>query len=73
MYIILIYLLNSFVMPLSLRYNWSLMLMPPTCDGCGAAFTLSHALGCKRGRLVIRCHNEICDAFGPASIKWDII
>ena len=47
---------------LSLRYNWSLMLMPPTCDGCGAAFTLSHALDCRRGGLVVRRHNEIRDA-----------
>ena len=49
---------------LSLRYNRSLMLMPSTCDGCGAAFTLSHALDCRRGGLVIRRHNEICDALG---------
>ena len=34
------------------------MLVPTTCDGCGAAFTLSHALDC---RLVIRRHNEIHD------------
>ena len=49
---------------LSLRYNRSLMLMPPTCDGCGAAFTLSHALDCRKGGLVVRRHNEICDALG---------
>ena len=47
---------------LSLRYNQSLMLMPPTCDGCGAVFSLSHALDCRRRGLVIRRHNEICDA-----------
>ena len=49
---------------LSLRYNRSLMLMPPTCDGCGAAFTLSHALDCRKGGLVVRRHNEIRDALG---------
>ena len=49
---------------LSLRYNRSLMLIPPTCDECGTAFTLSHTLDCRRGGLVIRCHNEICDALG---------
>ena len=49
---------------LSLRYNRSLMLMLPTGDGCGAAFTLSHAMDCRRGGLVVRRHNEICDALG---------
>ena len=49
---------------LFLRYNRSLILMPPTCDGCGAAFTLSHALDCRRGGLVVRRHNEIRDALG---------
>ena len=27
-------------------------------------FTLSHALDCQRGGLVIRRHNETCDALG---------
>ena len=49
---------------LSLRYNRSLMLMPTSCDGCGAAFTLSHALDCRRGGLVIRRHIEIRDPLG---------
>ena len=39
---------------LFLRYNRSLMVIPPTCDGCEAAFTLSHALDFRRGGLVIR-------------------
>ena len=38
------------------------MLMPPTCDRCGAAFSLSHALDCRKGGLVVRCHNEISEA-----------
>ena len=49
---------------LSLRYNRSLMLMPMSWDGCGTAFTLLHALDCRKGGLVIRCHNEICDSLG---------
>ena len=49
---------------LSLRYNRSLMLMAPTCDGCGTAFTLLHALDCQRRGLVARLHNEIRDALG---------
>ena len=44
---------QQFCDALSLRYNRSLMLMPPTCDGCGAAFTLSHALDCRKGGLVV--------------------
>ena len=49
--------------------------MPPTCDGCGAAFTLSHALDCRRGGLVVRRHNEIRDALGDlASLAYrDVI
>ena len=46
--------------------------MPPTCDGCGAAFSLSHALDCRRGELVIRCHNEIRDALACLVYK-DVI
>ena len=38
--------------------------MPTSCDGCGAAFTLSHALDCRRGGLVIRRHSEIRNALG---------
>ena len=60
---------------LSLRYNRSLMLMPPTCDGCGTAFSLLHALDCRRGGLVVRRHNEIRDALGDlASLAYkDVI
>ena len=44
------------------------MLTPPTCDGCGAAFTLSRAWDCRNGGrnggLVVRRYNEICDTLG---------
>eukprot|EP00731_Ephydatia_muelleri_P019516 Em0012g341a len=33
-------------------------------DGCGADFTLQHALDFKKGGLVILCHNEIHDCIG---------
>ena len=46
--------------------------MPPTCDGCGAALTLSHALDCWKGGLVVRRHNEICDALACLAYK-DVI
>ena len=45
--------------------------MPATCDGCGAAFNLEHALDCRKGRLVIQRHNEIRGALGDlASIAF---
>ena len=38
--------------------------LPKTCDGCTHQFTLQHALGCKKGGLVIFRHNEIRDELG---------
>ena len=55
---------RQFLDALSLRYNRSLMLMPPTSDGCANTFILSHALDCRSGGLVVRRHNEIRDALG---------
>jgi hypothetical protein len=34
---------------------------PAHCDECDVGFTLQHALCCKKGGLVISCHNEIRD------------
>jgi hypothetical protein len=40
-------------------------LIPPDlsacCDGCDAPFTLQYALCCKKGGLMISCHNKIWD------------
>ena len=49
---------------LSLRYHRPLSTMPSSCDGCDSAFSLSHALDCHRGGLVIQHHNEVRDALG---------
>ena len=38
--------------------------MPKSCDGCGAEFSIKHALDCTFGGLVSCRHNEICDAIG---------
>ena len=39
-------------------------MMPSSCDGCGSAFSLSHALDCRKGGLVTQRHNEVQDALG---------
>ena len=45
--------------------------MPKSCDGCGAEFSIEHALDCRFGSLVSCHHNEICDAIGDlASLVW---
>ena len=35
--------------------------LPSHCDGCGAAFTIYHALYCKKGGLIMARHNKIHD------------
>eukprot|EP00731_Ephydatia_muelleri_P026576 Em0018g676a len=56
---------------LAMRYQRPLLRMPATCDGCGAAFNLEHALDCRKGGLVIQRHNEIRNALGDlASIAF---
>ena len=46
------------------RYNHNPPDMCKKCDGCGENFTLSHALSCKKGGLIIMRHNEIEDELG---------
>jgi hypothetical protein len=64
---------------LLLRYARSPGDLPSQCDGCGAAFSVRHALECKTGGLVIMRHNEIteelCDlaskALTPSAIRLE--
>ena len=56
---------------LALHYLRHPSNLPAKCDGCGADFTLQHALDCKKGGLVILRHNEIRDCLGDlASQVW---
>ena len=56
---------------LALRYLRHPSNLPAKYDGCGANFTLQHALDCKKGGLVILRHNEIRDCIGDlASQVW---
>ena len=56
---------------LALCYRKPLLSFPAVCDGCGAPFSIEHALDCRFGGLVTHRHNEVCDAFGDlASFVW---
>ena len=62
---------------MSLRYGWAFGALPKHCDGCGAKFTVEHALTCKKGGLVLNRHNEVrdelgylaCQAINPSSVR----
>ena len=45
---------------LCLRYEWPIPDIPSTCV-CNEAFTVDHAMICKRGGFVIQRHNELRD------------
>ena len=56
---------------LALRYGKPLLQLPPTCDGCGSDFSVTHALDCCKGGLVTQRHNEIRDTIcSLASMVW---
>jgi hypothetical protein len=46
---------------ITIRYGITPSGLPASCKGCDARFTLQHALGCKKGGLVIFRHNKIGD------------
>jgi hypothetical protein len=52
---------QEFCDAIHMRYGIQPPDLPEVCDGYDARFTLQHALGCKKGGLVIFCHNEIQD------------
>ena len=56
---------------LALCHHQPSVRMPAHCDGCGATFSLEHALDCKKGGLVTQRHNEVRDALGDiASLAY---
>jgi len=60
----LIYQHRSLRDGLALRYRKPLLHLLAVCDGCGAPFSIEHALDCHYSGLVGCRHNEVCDAFG---------
>ncbi len=54
---------------LLLRYARSPGDLPSQCDGCGQAFSVQHAMTCKKGGLVIIRHNEIGDELADIASK----
>jgi hypothetical protein len=54
-------LAQEFQDALSMRHAETPHNFPDKCDDCDAHFSLQHALGCKKGGLVIFRHNEIRD------------
>ena len=43
------------------RYGLNPKYLPKTCDGCGAAFSVTHAMSCKVGGLVGIRHDDVRD------------
>lgn len=53
------------------RHEKPLLLLPPSCDGCGSVFTTSHALDFSKGGLIKKIHNEVRDLlYDLLSILW---
>ena len=52
---------DAFRDAVALRYARIPPKMRSVCDGCGEDFSLSHALDCKKGGLVVLRHNDFRD------------
>ena len=59
---------------LAMRYKKPLLSILALCDGCGAMFNLSYSLSCRKGGLIIKCHNEVRDTVGDLSgLVWSLV
>ena len=58
----LVFVLNKaqFWDAIKLRYDWEITDLPSVCV-CGEAFSVDHAMICRRGGFVIQRHNELRD------------
>ena len=52
-----------------LRYGIKTPDFPSHCDGCGAPFTIYHALDCKKDGLIMARRNKLCDGFAELAGK----
>jgi hypothetical protein len=60
---------EEFCDAITIRYGELPLNFPQKYDGYDAPFTLQHALGCKKGGLVILRHNEVCDKLAHLTTK----
>jgi hypothetical protein len=50
---------DEFQDSLWLRLRLAPLGLPDRCDGCSHRFSLGHAMTCKKGGLVLLCHNNV--------------
>ena len=52
---------------LFLRYGLETPDLPKSCNGCKVRISISHALDCKKGGLVMVRHNDLRDGVADLS------
>jgi hypothetical protein len=68
---------DEFQDSLWLRLRLAPLGLPDRCDGCSHRFSLGHAMTCKKGGLVLLCHNNVvaewhhlcAQALSPAAVS----